>query len=138
MPADNTAEVSLLNLPVEEKEDFGDFLIRKNSNLMYIPYPTVLSDGVAFVPVDGIFTQLGASVDSQTSSEVTFTRGKNTVTLYAENSTCTLNGSEMPLASAPISVNGRVYCSVADFESILGLSSVNYNDNLKLLTIRTK
>lgn len=137
-PAEDNMEITVFDLPEEEKENFGDFLIAKNNNLMYIPYPTVLSEGTPYVPVDGIFTQLWAVVDSQTSGEVTFTKGKNTVTLKTGELMYNQNGSEKTLTSVPLSVNGRVYCNIADFASVLGLSSVNYDHNLKLLKIRTK
>ena len=105
---------------------------------MYMPYPTVFSDGTAYVPVDGIFTQLGAVIESQSEREVTFTRSGNTVTLQAGSTVYTQNGSEKNLTSVPISVNGRIYCNMADFISVLALNSVEYDDNLKILKIRTK
>lgn len=122
----------------ETKENFGDFLIRKNDNLMYLPEPNVLLDNTPYVAVDGIFTQFGAEIIETTQTGITFKKGKNTVAVTTGNSEYTLNGAIKTLSNVPFELNGKIYCSIADFASVLGITNVSYSNYSRLLTVRTK
>lgn len=135
-PASLDSELTEFPKETSVKEDFGDFLIRKNNNLMYLPQPTILIDGKPYVAVDGIFTQLGAQITDLSSDTVTFVANKKTVTLTAGSSQYTVNGKENTLSCVPAVINGRVYVSPADFVSVLGLKSVSYDCYARLLHIK--
>lgn len=135
-PASTDAVVSNIPRIPSVKEDFGDFLIKKNDNLMYQPKPTKLVGGVPYVAVDGIFTQFGAEIISATADSVTFKVGENVVTIVSGNSSYTLNGNLTPVTHTALTINGEVYCAIEDYSSLLGISSVSYNEYVKLLGIR--
>lgn len=132
-PAPENAVVTQLERILSAKEDFGDFLIKKNNNLMYLPKPTKLIDGVPYVAVDGIFTQLGADIISSTTDSVTFKIGEDVVAVVSGSNSYTLNGTLTPAKHSAISVNDEIYCAFEDYSSLLGASNVTYNAVAKLL-----
>lgn len=132
-PAPADAVVTQIARTPSSKEDFGDFLIRKNNNLMYLPKPTKLIDGVPYVAVDGIFTQLGAQIISSATDSVTFKVGEDVVSVTADSNKYLLNGAETESLHKAVSVNGEIYCAFEDYSTILGASSVTYNTVAKLL-----
>lgn len=117
-----------------EEEDFGDFSIRKGNNLMYLPKPTKLIDGAAYVALDGIFTQLGASIAQKTENSVTLVTDEDMLTLTKDSDVCILNGGEVKISHAPKEVYGELYACPADFEKFLSIKGCEYNDVVKLLS----
>lgn len=117
----------------ENKEDFGDFLIRKNNNLMYIPKKTVLCDNVPYVALDGIFTQLGAEIVYKSADKISFNAGNKTYTAYA-GGTAEESGTGALSLKYPIKVfDGEFYASPEDFKKPLNLSNIKYDEKARLL-----
>lgn len=115
-----------------EAESFGDFLIRKNDNLMYLPKPTRLVDGVPYVALDGFLTQLGAKIVSSSSVTV----GENTLTLTPDSNVYAINGVPTVAEHSVLSINGELYCAVEDFASLFGLTDLEYNPTARLLSFK--
>ena len=107
----------------------------KGNNLMYLPYPTKLLDGVPYVAIDGIFTGLGAALEECFENTVTFTLNNKKYTLTAESPEYTENGKVKTLNFVPFIYEGRLYASPLDFKAALG-KTITYDDTLKLLTVR--
>lgn len=120
----------------EEPEDFGDFVIRKGNNQMYLPKPTKLFDGVAYVALDGIFTQLGAEIVNADEKSVTLKTDEDTLTLTADALTAVLNGEEIALTYPPKTVGGELYAPLDDFTKFLSISNVAYDGYAKVLSFK--
>ena len=135
-PVNSNTQVTSLPLKTSEKENFGDFLIRRNNNLMYLPKPTKLIDGVQYVAVDGIFTQLGAQITEKTDNAITFSVGENVITVTADSNVYMLNGTEQKSARYNAKLfDGEIYVALNDFSSYLGITSIRYYNEAKLLEI---
>jgi len=118
------------------KEDFGDFLIRRNDNLMYLKHPTKLLNGVPYVSVEGILTQFGAQIKEISENGLSFTAKESVVTLNVGSNQYIQDDKTKTLSHAPVLHEDRIYVSLSDFSSVLGISSVSYDDTVKLLTVR--
>lgn len=134
-PAETDAVVTPVEIKEAPKENFGDFLILKGNNLMYLPYPTKFLDGVPYVAIDGIFTGLGAALEECFENTVTFTLNNKKYTLTADSLDYTENGKIKTLNFVPFIYEGRLYASPLDFKAALG-KTITYDDTLKLLTVR--
>lgn len=132
-PADTNAVVTQIAEKTSPAENFGDFVIRKNNNLMYLPKPTKLVGGVPYAAVDGIFTQLGAKSIEKATDSITFIVGGNSVTLNAGTSTYILNGEEKETNHTIVLIDGEIYCPFEDFATLFGISNIGYNAVAKLL-----
>lgn len=136
-PAPSTSKLTdEYSMIFDEEEDFGDFLIRKGTNLMYQPKPTKLIDGVPYMAVDGIITQLGVEIVSADGNTVTLKNGKDVLVLTADSNICTLNGAEVTLKNPPKMVSGEVYATVDEFTKFLSISDVKYDDYAKVLSFK--
>ncbi len=134
VPVSSDTQVTPLPLKTSEKENFGDFIIRRNNNLMYLPKPTKIIDGIQYVAIDGLFTQLGAQITQKTDTAVTFSVGTNVITVTADTNVYTLNATETKTAKYNIKmIDGEIYASLNDFSSYLGITDIRYYDKAKLL-----
>ena len=124
-----------IKYPEAEKDIFGDFLVRKNNNLMYLPKPTKLVDGRPYIAVDGILTQANVTVESKTSDSITILSGVNTLTLTAESLDYTENGETKQLEYVPKIIWGDLYVDAFDIANRLSskLTGVAYDPFIKLL-----
>ena len=120
-----------------EPEDFGDVIIRRNGNYMYLPKPTKEIDGVPYVAVDGIFNQLEADVVEKTENTITLSNGTDTLKLTVDSSEALLNGEAYAVKNAPKLVKGEIYADVADYQKFLSIKNVKYDTFLKLLSFNT-
>jgi len=132
----SSTEVTPVINEFRDVEDFGDFHIRRGNNLMYLPKPTKEIDGVPYVAIDGIFTQLDAKIAEKTENSVTLVSGNRTVTITADSKTYTDNGKEMPLKYPAKLVMGELYANVADFEDFLSIKNTKYDSFVKLLSFK--
>jgi|LSQX01.1.fsa_nt_gb hypothetical protein len=121
--------------PTADKETFGDFLIRRNNNLMYLPKPTWVVDGRAYIAVDGILTQLLCTIKSKTENSVTITSGNNTITLSADTTEYIENGIVKQLTYPPKIFLGELYVDALDIAGRLStkLMDMTYDPYLRLL-----
>lgn len=120
----------------DEPEDFGDFIIRKDKNHMYLPKPTKLIDSVPYVAVDGIFTQFGVKILSKGENSITLGNDVDTLVLTADSNICVLNGEEITVANAPKMVKGEMYANMAEYTKFLSIKDVNYDDFAKVLSFK--
>lgn len=134
VPVSPSTPVTQIDIIPEEPEDFGDFLIRRDSNLMYLPKPTKDVDGVPYVAVDGIFTQFETDIIENNGESITLKSGNDVWTITAGENTYVRNGISQPLTNAPMMIHGELYASVSDFQTLLNLKGISYNKTLKLLS----
>ena len=102
---------------------------------MYLPKPTKLIDGVPYVAVDGILTQLGANIIEEDTVWVTFEIKNKVYKVTTDTTEYIANGKTATLSAPSVLYNDVVYVPFKDFASVLGVN-MSYNDALKLLTIR--
>lgn len=151
-PASATATLTDFAQGVTSKTTFGDFLIRKGNNLMYLPKPTKLVDGVPYVPIDGVMTQFGALVNgsmTKTGSTVT-EKNDTTVTLITpqgetavftkDSKAYTLDGVTRTAEHPILWIDGEPYACLGDFASSswFNLKGYSYNSVTRLLTATTR
>ncbi len=137
-PASASSAVTQFEAPEMTKATYGDFLIRKGNNLMYLPKPTKMVDGLPYVAVDGIMTQLGATVTEKTDTTVTVTMPSGrTAVLNKDSKNYTLNGSNKTLSHSVYWIDNEPYVYLKDFtgSTLLNLYSCSYSANSKLLSI---
>lgn len=123
------------NIFFEDYEDFGDFSIRKGNNLMYLPKPTKLIDGMPYVPIAAIFTQLGATVTEKGADRIVLSNGEGQITLSANAEEYVYKGETVKLKSKISLAGGELYANLEDFTKFLGIRSISYDSFAKLLTI---
>lgn len=133
----SSMEVTPVIEEFRDSEDFGDFQIRKGNNLMYLPKPTKEIDGVPYVAIDGIFTQLDAKIAEKTENSVTLVSDNQTLVLTADSPTYTLNGETLTITHPAKLVGGELYAYVGDFESFLSIKNTSYDSFIKLLNFKT-
>jgi len=128
LPAEANAEVtSFDNGAVEKSDDFGDFRIIKNKNLMYQPKPGKLENGVPYVAVDGIFTQLGdCHVAANDGKSITLANDAHTLTITADSMQAVYDGKPMDLTHMPKMIYGELYAPLNDFASFLSIKDIKY------------
>lgn len=152
-PNGATATLTDFTQGVTSKTTFGDFLIRKGNNLMYLPKPTKLVDGVPYVPIDGVMTQFGALVDgsmTKTGSTVT-EKTDTTVTLITpqgktavftkDSKAYTLDGVTRTAEHSILWIDGEPYACLGDFTSSslwFNLAGYSYDSVSRVLTATTR
>ena len=147
--------VTAFTMPTAEIEQYGDFRIRNNNNLMYLPKPTKLVDGDGdgeldtYAAIDGVFTQLGADITEVNGDTLTFTytESNGTVntyeftagaTTYKKNGTVVTASSRI-LKRPPLMINGEMYADLRDFYYVLSYTAqASYNSTGKYLHLRTR
>lgn len=134
-PVSSDTVITPLPVKTSEKENFGDFLIRRNNNLMYLPKPTKIIDGAQYVAVDGIFTQLGAQITEKTDDTVTFSVGSNVITVTVDSNVYMLNAAKESATYNAKMIGGEIYVALDDFSSYLGIKNIRYYEEAKLLEI---
>lgn len=153
-PTTDINDASILTMPTAEIKQYGDFRIRNNANLMYLPKPNKLVDGDGdgvsdtYSAIDGVFTQIGANITNVMDNTVTFTFTEtngtvNTYELTAGTTQYKKNGSVVTnigrqIKRPPMMINGEMYADLRDFYYILGYTSAaSYSETAKLLHVHT-
>lgn len=133
-PVNSDVEVTTVNDIPEEAESFGDFYIRKNNNLMYLAKPTKLIDGVPYVAIDGIFTQIGESeIIEKTDTSITIKNYDNTAVITADSNQYTMNGEQYELKYPVKIIDGELYATLEGFEKLLSIKQISYSGYAHLL-----
>lgn len=153
-PATETAVASSFTMTAVPVAQYGDFRIRNNGNLMYLPKPNKLIDGDgddvldSYSAIDGVFTQLGAknlvangdtltfdfTESNGTTNTYEFTAGS---TVYKKNGNV-VTASNRQIKHPPLMVDGTMYADLTDFGCILSMTTApTYNSVAKLVTVKT-
>jgi hypothetical protein len=99
--------------------------ISVNGQTVSFDQPPVERAGRVYVPLRGVFEQLGASVVYQ-NGQINATRGSTTVALTIGNSTATVNGQPQQLDSPPFVIGARTLVPLRFVAQALG-ATVSYN-----------
>ncbi|HTU71161.1 MAG TPA: copper amine oxidase N-terminal domain-containing protein [Candidatus Baltobacteraceae bacterium] len=104
-----------------------------NGQTMNFPQPPVEQAGRVFVPLRGIFEQLGASVVYQNGTINATGNGRN-VSLHIGSTQATVNGQPETLDSPPFIENATTLVPLRFIAQALG-ASVNWNNNTSTVAI---
>lgn len=104
-----------------------------NGNTMQFDQPPVEQAGRVFVPLRGIFEQLGASVVYQ-NGQINATGDGRNVSLQIGSSNATVNGQTQTLDSPPFVEGSRTLVPLRFVAQALG-ANVDWNNNTSTVTI---
>lgn len=153
-PVTEEESVTAFTMEAVPIAQYGDFRIRNNGNLMYLPKPNKLIDGDGdgtadpYSAIDGVFTQLGAKnvvAEGETLTfEFTDSGGVTDKYEFTANTTeykkngVTVTAASKKLTHPPLMINGEMYADLLDFRFILEMSSEpTYNESAKFVTVKT-
>ncbi len=104
-----------------------------NGQVMNFDQPPILQAGRVFVPLRGIFEQLGASV-VYANGQINATGRGRTVSLTIGSTQATVDGQPQTLDVAPFVVGARTLVPLRFIAQSLG-ATVNWNDSTSTVTI---
>ncbi|MBV8153295.1 MAG: copper amine oxidase N-terminal domain-containing protein [Candidatus Eremiobacteraeota bacterium] len=104
-----------------------------NGQTMNFDQPPIMRSGRVFVPLRGIFEQLGASV-VYANGQINATRGSTTVSLTIGSTAATVNGQSVTVDVAPFVIGARTLVPLRFIAQSLG-ATVNWNDSNETVTI---
>jgi Copper amine oxidase N-terminal domain len=104
-----------------------------NGQRMSFDQPPVVQSGRVFVPLRGVFEQLGASV-VYNSGQINATGGGRTISLTIGSTTAVVNGKQQILDVAPFVVGDRTLVPLRFIAQALG-AQVNWDDSSSSVTI---
>jgi hypothetical protein len=104
-----------------------------NGQVMNFDQPPILQAGRVFVPLRGIFEQLGASV-VYANGQINATSRGRTVSLTIGSTQATVDGQPQTLDVAPFVVGSRTLVPLRFIAQSLG-ATVNWNDSTSTVTI---
>jgi len=104
-----------------------------NSQTMQFDQPPIVRSGRVFVPLRGVFEQLGASV-VYANGQINATGNGRTVSLTIGSTQATVNGQQQILDVAPFIVGSRTLVPLRFIAQSLG-AAVDWNDSTSTVTI---
>jgi hypothetical protein len=104
-----------------------------NGQTMNFAQPPIVRTGRVFVPLRGVFQQLGASV-VYANGEINATGGGRTISLTIGSTQATVGGHPELLDVAPFVVSETTYVPLRFVSQALG-ATVNWNDSTSTVTI---
>ncbi|HLX26735.1 MAG TPA: copper amine oxidase N-terminal domain-containing protein [Candidatus Cybelea sp.] len=104
-----------------------------NGQTMNFTEPPIVRAGRVFVPLRGIFEQLGASV-VYANGQINATGRGRTVSLNIGSNQATVDGQPQSMDVAPFIVNATTFVPLRFVSQALG-ASVNWNDSTSTVTI---
>jgi hypothetical protein len=104
-----------------------------NGQTMSFDQPPILRSGRVFVPLRGIFEQLGASV-VYSNGQINATRGSTTISLTIGSTAANVNGQHVAIDVAPFVVGNRTLVPLRFIAQSLG-AAVDWNDSNSTVTI---
>lgn len=107
--------------------------ISVNGRQVTFDQPPVERAGRVYVPLRGVFEQLGASVVYQ-NGQINATRGSTTVSLSIGNTTATVNGQQQQLDSPPFLMGARTLVPLRFVAQALG-ATVSYDPSSNSVAI---
>lgn len=125
----NGGEVTYYDNGPVEKDDFGDFRIIKNNNIMYQPKPGKIINGNPYVAVDGVLTQLANSEITSVSADgrtVSLKSDSHTLVITADADTALYDGKVIPVTKPAKMYNGELYSALDDFTRFFFIRSFKY------------
>jgi len=134
-------EVTTFDKGAVEKDDFGDFRIARNKNIMYQPKPGKLYNGVPYVAVDGVLTQLGNSSITSVSEDGRTVHMKNdahTLVLTADAPEALYDGKPIPMTQPAKMYNGELYSAVNDLTRFFFIKSYEYSEFGRVLILNLR
>jgi Copper amine oxidase N-terminal domain len=104
-----------------------------NGQRMSFDQPPVVQNGRVFVPLRGVFQQLGASV-VYSNGQINATGGGRTISLTIGSTTAVVNGQQQTLDVAPFVIGDRTLVPLRFVAQALG-AQVNWDDSSSAVTI---
>ncbi len=104
-----------------------------NGQTMNFTQPPIVRTGRVFVPLRGVFEQLGASV-VYTNGQINATRRGRTISLTIGSTQATVAGQPATIDVAPFIVSDVTYVPLRFISQALG-ATVNWNDSTSTVTI---
>jgi Copper amine oxidase N-terminal domain len=110
-----------------------DITVIVNGQQVQFDQPPVERSGRVFVPLRGVFEQLGASVVYD-NGVINATGNGTTIQLHVGSTSALVNGNSQQLDVAPFEIGSRTFVPLRFISQALG-ASVDYNDNTNTITI---
>lgn len=130
----SVAAAATLALPsVTSLAQSGSVTVIVNGQTMSFDQPPIVRNGRVFVPLRGVFEQLGASV-VYANGQINATGNGRTVSLTIGSTQATVNGQSQILDVAPFIVGSRTLVPLRFIAQSLG-ATVDWNDSTSTVTI---
>lgn len=104
-----------------------------NGQPVSFPQPPIVRAGRVFVPLRGVFEQLGASV-VYSNGQINATGRGRTISLTINSTAAIVDGQQQTIDVAPFLVSDTTYVPLRFISQALG-ASVNWNDSTSTVTI---
>jgi len=124
-------------MPVPPRPNIGGAVIRVVVNGTVVPFdvPPQMAEGTVFVPLRGVFEQIGATVNfDKSSGQITATRGETTVALKVGTKLAKVNDENMFMVQPAVYLNGRTLVPLRFLTEALG-AEVEWNPALREVDI---
>jgi hypothetical protein len=122
-----------LIFPAAASAQSSDVSVFVNGVRMSFDQPPVMQNGRVFVPLRGVFQQLGASV-VYNNGQINATGSGRTISLTIGSTTAIVNGQQQTLDVAPFEINSRTLVPLRFIAQALG-ATVNWDDSSSAVTI---
>jgi copper amine oxidase-like protein len=127
------AAAAALTLPAATGFAQSSVTVIVNGQTMNFDQPPIVRSGRVFVPLRGVFEQLGASV-VYSNPQINATGNGRTVSLTIGSTQATINGQSQTLDVAPFIVGSRTLVPLRFIAQALG-AAVDWNDQTSTVTI---
>jgi hypothetical protein len=123
----------LVALPLAAVAQDATVAVTVNGSPVSFDQPPVERVGRVYVPLRGVFEQLGASVVYD-GGRIDATRGTTTISLQIGSNTAIVNGAQTALDAPPFLIGARTLVPLRFVAQALG-ASVNYDGNTRTVAI---
>lgn len=127
------AAIAALTLPAAAGLAQSSVTVNVNGQTMNFDQPPIVRSGRVFVPLRGVFEQLGASV-VYANGQINATGNGRTISLNIGSTQATVNGQQQVLDVAPFLVGSRTLVPLRFIAQSLG-AAVDWNDQTSTVTI---
>ncbi|HKE36147.1 MAG TPA: copper amine oxidase N-terminal domain-containing protein [Candidatus Baltobacteraceae bacterium] len=127
------AAAALAMPPLTGLAQSGGVTVIVNGQTMSFDQPPIVRNGRVFVPLRGVFEQLGASV-VYANGQINATGNGRTISLTIGSTQATVNGQSQILDVAPFLVGSRTLVPLRFIAQSLG-ATVDWNDSTSTVTI---
>jgi Copper amine oxidase N-terminal domain len=124
---------ALAVVPLAAAAQTAPVTVTVNGNAVNFDQPPVERVGRVYVPLRGVFEQLGASVVYE-GGKIEATRGATTVALQIGSNSAVVNGASVALDAAPFLIGARTLVPLRFVAQALG-ATVNYDGSTRTVAI---
>ena len=117
--------------------DIGADKITAGTDVIKLDAPAYInSDEYTMLPARAIAEALGATVNwDEESQTVSILSGSRIVSMKIGDKTMYINGTPVPMNTAPEITNGRTFLPIRDLASALGIKDINWSEDSSTITL---